>query len=131
MRRMTMMPAVSNNDRPRTVRMHESDNVAIVVNDSGLATGTVLTCGLALRDHVPQGHKVALVDIAADSPVVRYGVPIGYALRNIPAGIWVHEGLMRMPTALALDRLPVATVKVAPLPPLAGYTFEGYRNADG
>src|SRR5258708_10978649 len=131
MRRMPMMSCAPNIDRPRAVRMHESDNVAIVVNDGGLATGTVLPCGLALRDHVPQGHKVALVDIAADLPVVRYGVPIGYALRNIPAGIWVHEGLMRMPAAQALESLPVATVKMTPLPPLVGYTFKGYRNADG
>jgi galactarate dehydratase len=27
--------------------------------------------------------------------------------------------------------LPIATVKPEPLPPLEGYTFEGYRNADG
>ena len=126
-----MMPTASKNDRPRTVRMHESDNVAIVVNTCGLAAGTVLPCGLVLRDHVPQGHKIALADITTDSPVVRYGVPIGYALKDIPAGNWVHEGLMRMPAALALDRLSVAAVKVTALAPLAGYTFEGYRNADG
>jgi galactarate dehydratase len=125
------MPATSNNDRPRIIRMRDGDNVAIVVNDGGLARGTVLSCGLVLRDQVPQGHKIALVDIAVDSPVVRYGVPIGYASSDIQAGMWIHEGLMRMPAALALDKLPVATTKVVPLPPLEGYTFEGYRNADG
>ncbi|HSQ73637.1 MAG TPA: galactarate dehydratase, partial [Rubrivivax sp.] len=30
-----------------------------------------------------------------------------------------------------LDDLPIATVRPEPLPPLEGYTFEGYRNADG
>ena len=36
-----------------------------------------------------------------------------------------------MPDARGLDNLPIATVKPAPMPPLEGYTFEGYRNADG
>ncbi|HRO82502.1 MAG TPA: galactarate dehydratase, partial [Alicycliphilus denitrificans] len=80
---------------------------------------------------VPQAHKVALADIPEGGAVRRYNVVIGYALRPIPAGSWVHERLLRMPDARALDGLPVATVRPAPQEPLAGYTFEGYRNADG
>ena len=116
---------------PLTIRMHELDNVAIVANDGGLPQGAVLPCGLALRDRVPQGHKVALVDLGTDAPVLRYGIPIGYALKDIPAGSWVHERLLKMPEARGLDKLPMATVKPAALPPLQGYSFEGYRNADG
>jgi galactarate dehydratase len=111
--------------------MHERDNVAIVANDGGLAAGTTLSSGQVLRDRVPQGHKVALADIAADAPVLRYGIPIGFALKDIPAGSWVHERLLRMPEARGLDHLPIATVKPKSLPPLQDYTFEGYRNADG
>ena len=111
--------------------MHERDNVAIVANDGGLPPGSVLPSGLMLCDRVPQGHKVALVDLAADAPVLRYGIPIGYALKDIPAGSWVHERLLKMPDARGLDDLPIATVKPEPLPPLDGYTFDGYRNADG
>ena len=128
---ITDMPASKPVRTPRTIRMHDRDNVAIVANDGGLPPGTVLPSGLALRDHVPQGHKVALVDLAADAPVLRYGIPIGYAIEDIPAGSWVHEGLLEMPAARGLDNLPIATVKVEPLPPLEGYTFEGYRNPDG
>ena len=116
---------------PLTIRMHERDNVAIVANDGGLAAGSVLPSGLVLRDRVPQGHKVALVDIAADAPVLRYGIPIGHALKDIAAGSWVHERLLKMPAARGLEGLPIATVKPPPLPPLQGYSFEGYRNADG
>jgi galactarate dehydratase len=111
--------------------MHPKDNVAIVANNGGLPTGSVLTTGLVLRDQVPQGHKVALADIPADGPVFRYGIPIGYALKNIAAGSWVHERLLKMPSARELDNLPIATIKPPPLPALEGYTFEGYRNADG
>jgi len=111
--------------------MHERDNVAIVANDGGLAAGTLLPTGQVLVDRVPQGHKVAMVDIEADAPVLRYGIAIGHALKSIPAGSWVHERLLKMPEARSLEGLPTATAKQAPLPPLDGCTFEGYRNADG
>jgi galactarate dehydratase len=111
--------------------MHPDDNVAIVANDGGLPAGTQLSDGLMLRSRVPQGHKVALVDIARESAVVRYGVPIGYAVEAIPAGSWVYERLLRMPAARGLDDLPMATLAPTVPTPLEGYTFEGYRNADG
>jgi galactarate dehydratase len=116
---------------PLSITMHPADNVAIVANDGGLPAGTVFPSGLALREQVPQGHKVALTDIAQGAAVRRYNVPIGSALKDIPAGSWVHERLLKMPAARGLDDLPIATVKREPLPPLEGYTFEGYRNADG
>jgi galactarate dehydratase len=116
---------------PLAIRMHERDNVAIVANDGGLPPGALLAGGLVLRERVPQGHKVALAPIAANAPVMRYGVPIGFALKDIPAGSWVHERLLKMPDVRGLDDLPIATVKPASQSPLDGYTFEGYRNADG
>ena len=113
------------------IRMHAGDNVAIVANDGGLKSGSVFADGLRLVDPVPQGHKVALVDLPKGSAVLRYNVPIGYALKDIPAGSWVHERLLEMPSARSLDNLPMATVRPEPMPPLEGYTFEGYRNTDG
>ena len=116
---------------PRCITMHAADNVAIVVNDGGLPAGSVLPEGLTLVDRVPQGHKVALAAIAKDTAVLRYNVPIGYALKDIPAGAWVHERLLHMPEARALTDLPKATAPAWKAEPLEGYTFEGYRNADG
>ena len=115
--------------------MHESDNVAIVANDGGLAAGTVFPDSLTLKERVPQGHKLALHDIAAGAPVLRYGIPIGYALKDIAAGSWVHERLLQMPQARGLDDLPMpasgAKALDHKLPALEGYSFEGYRNRDG
>ena len=133
---MTGMNTLSPTTRPLTIRMHPDDHVAIVANDGGLPAGTVLPegvpgAGRVLRDKVPQGHKVALVDIAQGGVVRRYNVPIGYALKDIPAGSWVHERLLQMPAARELEGLPMATVPAPVQEPLTGYTFEGYRNADG
>ncbi len=117
--------------RPLSIRMHAADNVAIVVNDGGLPAGATFEEGLTLREAVPQGHKVALVDLPAGCEVRRYNVVIGRTTRDVPAGSWVHERLLEMPQARALDGLPVATVRLQPQPALEGYTFEGYRNPDG
>jgi galactarate dehydratase len=116
---------------PICIAMHERDNVAIVANDGGLPAGTTLASGLKLVDKVPQGHKIALVDLAAGDAVLRYNVVIGRAARAIPAGSWVHERLLDLPAARSLEGLPISTVKAAALPPLDGHSFEGYRNADG
>jgi len=116
---------------PLYIRMHERDNVAIVANDGGLAAGAKFSNGLTLVERVPQGHKVALVDIPAGDAVLRYNVVIGRAARAIPAGSWVHERLLELPAARSLEGLPIATAKPAALAPLEGYTFEGYRNDDG
>ncbi|MEF9965105.1 MAG: galactarate dehydratase [Comamonas sp.] len=116
---------------PLSISMHAADNVAIIANDGGLPAGTVLPSGLRLVEQVPQAHKVALVDIAQGEAVRRYNVVIGYARQAIAAGSWVHERLLQMPEARSLVGLPIATVQAPDLPPLDGYTFEGYRNADG
>ncbi len=116
---------------PLYIRMHADDNVAIVANDGGLGPGATFADGLVLLEKVPQGHKVALVDLPQGSAVRRYNVPIGYALKDIPAGNWVHERLLEMPAARGLEGLPIATVKPTVQAPLEDYTFEGFRNADG
>jgi len=117
--------------KPLTIKVHPDDNVAIVVNSGGQPAGTVFDDGLTLREHVPQGHKVALVDIAQDAAILRYGEVIGHAMKPIPQGAWIEESLVRLPEAPPLETLSLATKVPAPLPPLEGYTFEGYRNADG
>ncbi len=115
--------------------MDERDNVAIVANPGGLETGAAFAGGFAdglvLKDCVPQGHKVALAAIGEGEPVLRYGIPIGYALKPIAAGSWVHERLLRMPEARSLQGLPMATVRRATPAPLEGFAFEGFVNADG
>ncbi len=116
---------------PHRIQVHPADNVAIVANDGGLKAGAVFDDGLTLVDNVPQGHKVALKDLAEGEAILRYNVVIGYALKALPRGSWVHERLMRMPEAPGLEGLPEATVKAPKLAPLSGYSFEGYRNPDG
>lgn len=86
---------------------------------------------LVLRETTPQAHKVTLGDLAVGEPIIRYGEVIGTARRALPAGSWVREDAVDMPSAPPLEALELATAVPEPLPPLEGYTFEGFRNPDG
>jgi len=41
-------------------------------------------CAIAL------GHKIALVSLTADQPIIKYGEEIGRAQTAIEAGDWIH-----------------------------------------
>ena len=126
-----MNTAVPADTQPRFIRVHADDNVAVIANPGGLRAGARLACGVGLREDVPEAHKVALSDLAPGAPIVRYGAVIGYAKLAIPRGSWVHEGLIDPPQAPPPEECPLATAPPAPQPPLEGFTFEGFRNADG
>jgi galactarate dehydratase len=122
---------MSSVNEPRLIRVHSKDNVAVVVNEGGLPAGTKLASGLELREAIPEAHKVTLADLAQGDAIMRYGVTIGYAIRAVARGSWLHEGLMTVPQAPPLADCPMATATPEALAPLEGYTFEGYRNPDG
>src|SRR5512134_3755765 len=104
-------------DRPRYLRLHEADNVAVIVNDGGVAAGSELGDGLRVLEAIPQCHKVALRRIAEGEAVRRYGQVIGTARRAIDGGSWVKEADLDLPAAPALDSLPLCT-EVPPEAPL-------------
>ena len=125
------LPLIQQADRPLYLRLDETDNVAVIINDRGVPAGAELGGGLRTREAIPQCHKVALQPIAQGEAVRRYGQVIGAARRAIDEGSWVKEADLDLVAAPVLDSLPRATDVPAAAPPLEGYTFEGYKNADG
>jgi altronate dehydratase len=72
-------------------KIHPGDNVATLIEDaSGGELQVVGGPSLSACEPIPLGHKVALLAIACDSPVIKYGVTIGLATRDIQPGEWVH-----------------------------------------
>ncbi|HZS53106.1 MAG TPA: galactarate dehydratase [Bryobacteraceae bacterium] len=117
---------------PAYIRVHESDNVAIIVDPEGAPAGSSITpSGLRLREWIPQSHKIALHSLEPGQPVLRYGQVIGYANRIIEAGSWVREDFLDLPAAPSLNEMPLSTAVPAPLPPLDNCQFLGFRNDDG
>jgi galactarate dehydratase len=110
-------------NQPRSIQVHPSDNVAILINEGGLPAGARFESGLVVREAIPELHKVALRTIPEGAPTIRYGLTIGYAQIEILAGSWVHEGLLELPEAPALDKLPIQEGRGILATPLEGFTF--------
>ena len=74
----------------------QGDDVAVAVADLDPGPGRVgfldesPAGDVQVREEVPLGHKVALVDIASGADVTEYGVTIGRATRDIATGDHVH-----------------------------------------
>lgn len=124
---MTNAPAPSGT----AILLSPDDNVAVATAD--LEAGAVLEVDghlVDLIDAVPRGHKVAILDIPADSEVVKYAQTIGSALEDISAGQHVHSHNLGMS---ATDHaVEFGTSRIDP-PLWQGErpTFSGYRRANG
>ncbi|MBX5441698.1 MAG: UxaA family hydrolase [Solirubrobacteraceae bacterium] len=74
-------------ERPRALQLDPADNVAVAV--TALHPGEVVL-GVELREPIRFGHKLALRDIAAGEPILKYHEVIGRASEDIAAGAHVH-----------------------------------------
>ena len=126
------LEALSGRVAPRVIQLQPVDDVAVALTP--VPAGTALSVGgrrVQARSDIPAGHKLALVEVRAGQPVVKYGAVIGTAKLAIAAGEWVHEH--NLATQLAGDeRFAYRPALPAPLrAPPAGLAFDGYARPDG
>ncbi len=78
----------------RCFQVKPEDNVATLLQDARQELVTILgsacTPTVNLIDEIALGHKVCTRSISKGDLIVKYGVPIGVAIENIPMGAWVH-----------------------------------------
>ena len=82
-------------ERITALRIQPRDNVATCVlaqraGETAVYADGGETAEVRLREDIPFGHKLAIRPIAAGEEIVKYGYPIGRAIRDIPAGEHVH-----------------------------------------
>ena len=114
----------------KLIRITERDNVAVALHAA--SKGETLKAGDAVvtaREDIPQGHKIALVPLAAGEAVVKYGFPIGHATEPVEAGSWVHTHNMR--TNLSGEEEYAYEPSVPEIEAAEPETFQGYRREDG
>ncbi len=109
------------------LRVHESDTVAVALRP--LSAGDVIL-GIALRDDVSQGHKIALVSHAAGDVVTKYGQAIGRATQSIAPGDHVHTHNLATALSGELTYAPGAgSVSVPDM--ISQKRWQGYRRPCG
>jgi galactarate dehydratase len=123
--------SMTDNNQNIVIHTTPQDNVAIVANASGLKKGAVVLNGIMLEEDIPMGHKVALASLNIGDPIIRYGQIIGYANQVIHRGCWVNETNIDLPLAPDLAEIRYVKKEKPAMVPLEGYSFQGYRNADG
>ncbi len=78
--------------RANMVRLAPADNIAVALSDIAAGETALDRAQLmvTVRERIPQGHKIALQPIAADEPIIRFGMPVGLAKVAIEKGALVH-----------------------------------------
>jgi hypothetical protein len=80
----------------RCFQVHLLDNVATLLDDVSAPSvaiyvlGSTNTADVIALEPITAGHKIAVRDIAAGEPVIKFGVEIGRSTAAIRAGEWVH-----------------------------------------
>ena len=73
------------------IKINECDNVIIALRDYKKDEVIDLEGEkITLLEDINRGHKIAIKNINKGDNVVKYGLPIGYALEDIKVGSWVH-----------------------------------------
>ena len=114
----------------RIIKVYQDDNVVIPVQDA--PKGAEVVPGLKTVTNIPQGHKIALMDLKKGDEVIRYGVVLGKLEKDIPAGGHIDEYSLAMPEAAKLDEMSwgshsVAAGKMNPFPEYLPLAFDGYE----
>lgn len=76
----------------RAIRVNRSDNVAVVLGEVRAGDEVMLVAGWVevARHSIPPGHKMAIRYMRAGEPVINSGEIIGFAIRPIQPGEYVH-----------------------------------------
>ncbi|HYE82322.1 MAG TPA: altronate dehydratase family protein [Clostridia bacterium] len=75
----------------KLLRLNKNDNVGVVLenireNETVTFDGILLKAG----ENIDRGHKIAVKDMAEGEDIIKYGFPIGHAVKPILAGEYIH-----------------------------------------
>ncbi|SDK05961.1 UxaA family hydrolase [Natronincola ferrireducens] len=74
------------------IKINELDNVAVALRD--LSKNDIALFNdykVELLEDIKRGHKFALAEIKKGVNIIKYGAPLGHAIKTISIGEWVHS----------------------------------------
>ncbi|MEK9197410.1 altronate dehydratase family protein [Ureibacillus sp. 179-F W5.1 NHS] len=113
------------------IQLHDHDNVIVALKD--LPKGQSLIMNeqtIVLKDEIKRGHKIAIKDFSVNEHVIKYGYPIGHAIKTISVGEHIHthniktnlDGIQEYQFHQKLNRNPYKNKNL---------TFNGYKRKNG
>lgn len=113
------------------MHLNKYDNVVVALLP--IPKGETVSEGdlsVTVNMEIPQGHKIALVDLKKDENVIKYGAPIGHVIEDVKRGDWLHTHNVKtnlndeLEYSYQPDLRPIVYPKDT-------RTFKGYKRADG
>ena len=113
------------------IKINEKDNVVVALRD--LSKSEIIEVEnkkIEIKEDIKRGHKVAISDFKVDDNVIKYGYPIGHAIKDISLGEWIHthniktnlDGIMEYNFNQQLKQVSIENRNL---------TFDGYKRANG
>ncbi len=123
----------------RVFRINARDNIAIALEN--IEIGDVLNVferDIICLNFIKSGHKIAISEIKSGDPIIKYGLEIGVATRDILVGEWVHTHNLVSTlndSKREFDTTDSQINKISPNADLNQFqiplVFDGYEREDG
>lgn len=113
------------------IKINEKDNVVVALRD--LSKSEIIEVEnkkIEIKEDIKRGHKLAISDFKVNDNVIKYGYPIGHAIKDISIGEWIHthniktnlDGIMEYNFNQQLKQVSIENRNLA---------FDGYKRANG
>lgn len=113
------------------LKINPADSVVVCLQ--AISAGTLLEIdgkSITLLQDTPAGHKVAINDMKEGEDIIKYGYPIGHALKDLKAGEWINEDNLKTNLSGKLE-YTYSPVNEKLTIPTEDRTFKGYVRKNG
>ena len=113
------------------LKINPADSVVVCLQ--AIPAGTLLEIdgkSITLLQDTPAGHKVAINDMKEGEDIIKYGYPIGHALKDLKAGEWINEDNLKTNLSGKLE-YTYSPVNEKLTIPTEDRTFKGYVRKNG
>ena len=113
------------------LKINPADSVVVCLR--AMKAGETVTDGdkeVKLLQDTPAGHKVLLIDKKEGENIIKYGYPIGHAIKDLKAGEWVNENNLKTNLAGTLEYTYNPVDEKLNIP-VENRTFKGYVRKNG
>ena len=113
------------------LKINPADSVVVCLR--AMKAGEIVTDGdkeVKLLQDTPAGHKVLLIDKKEGENIIKYGYPIGHAIKDLKAGEWINENNLKTNLAGTLEYTYNPVDEKLNIP-VENRTFKGYVRKNG
>ena len=113
------------------IKINKDDSVVVCLKP--MCKGDIIEIdgkSISLNQDTPAGHKVLIEDAPEGTDIIKYGYPIGHAIKDLKAGDWVNENNLKTNLAGTLS-YSYSPVSYSPNIPNENRTFMGFLRKNG